>query len=133
MRPEHVQEFVESLKKHGLVFDFEAKPSDFCVVDQLCVKNSECAWLVAGDTNLDGNPSHRVSAARRKGNAIDQVLTPEGWTYEDSLCAKHTFAPTSQLDDNLRYLRTENGLDVYWDQAQEKEDFIPAAIGAPPQ
>jgi hypothetical protein len=125
MNPAGVEAFVESLKVLGFKFDEESQTSEVCVVDQLKGKLSDCEWLAVGTTSIDGNESHKISAAMRVGSEIKQVITPDGWTYKDSLSSKHTYVPTGDVSSRLRYLRSVDGLDIFWDEDKGKEVFAP--------
>lgn len=127
MQPDAVQAFVESLKRRGLKFDFDTQPSEVCVVDQMRGKLSKCEWLATGEVSLDGDSSRRVRAAMLAGTESQQLFTPDGWEYEGSLSATDSFVPTEQVTNRLRFLRNENGLDVYWDTEKEKEVFVAPA------
>lgn len=52
------------------------------------------------------------------------VATPEGWSYEDSLSANFKFVENEEMQKKLKFLRHEQGTDVYLDLATGKEVFV---------
>lgn len=125
MDPREVQAFVEGLKRHGLRFDVETQPSDICVVDQLNGKTSACEWLAVVEGPVDGDDSHKVTAAMLVGGKSEGLFTPDGWTYEGSMSAEPMFVPSEDVSRRLQFLRTEGGADVYWDNEWKREVFKP--------
>ena len=51
------------------------------------------------------------------------IITPEGWKFEGSLSAKHTFVPNESVDENLKFLRSEEGMDVFLNLKIGKEVY----------
>ena len=49
---------------------------------------------------------------------------PDGWVYEGSLSQTFGFVPTENADKSLKFLRHENGLDVYYSELTGKEVFV---------
>ena len=56
-----------------------------------------------------------------RSNNMD-LSCPQGWTPEHTNDLK--FADFESLNDLYQFLRSENGLDVFWDNQTEKEVFI---------
>lgn len=129
MDPREVASFIEDLKRHGLVFAADAEDSDFVVIDQNRGPTTACAWVEALRVSLDEAGARRVTVARLKGSTSNQFITPDGWSYETSLYAADSFVPTGDPAGRLRYLRTADGLDVFWDDVRKREVFKPALGG----
>jgi len=53
------------------------------------------------------------------------LATPVGWTFEGSLSERFVFVPNKGSMDRLKYLRTENGCDVFLDTSTGSEIFKP--------
>jgi hypothetical protein len=49
---------------------------------------------------------------------------PAGWTYEDSLSAGFQFVANEEMDEKLKFLRHEDGMDVYQNLSTGKEVFV---------
>ena len=49
---------------------------------------------------------------------------PDGWQFESSLSASYGFVPNAATEKALKFLRTENGVDVYWSALSGKEVYI---------
>ena len=54
-----------------------------------------------------------------------ELSTPEGWTYEGSLSERFSFVPADDVQVRLKFLRTENGVDVFLDAVTGQEVFKP--------
>jgi hypothetical protein len=53
------------------------------------------------------------------------LATPVGWTFEGSLSEHFIFVPNKKSMDRLKYLRSENGCDVFLDMSTGHEVFKP--------
>ena len=134
MSPQDVQHFVEQLAAAGLTFEEGGKPVDFTVVDQLEGPTLPTEWLEFARLNADGGgglmsacwlfEGPRLGAGLHlRGRSID-VATPDGWVFEGSLSQDFNFVPTGQVKDELKFLRHEDGIDVYLDLKTGKEVFV---------
>jgi len=94
---------------------------DLVVVDQQHGPTTPCNWIEFGFVTVDG---HRLASCRLKGSTSRQLMTPDGWQFERSLSKTFGFVPTGEDDKNLRFLRQENGLDVYWNELTGKEVYV---------
>lgn len=81
-----------------------------------------CDWVEWGHVPMDGAVAP-LSACRLKGSRQQQLFTPDGWTFEGSLSQSFGFEPLEQLGRRYRFLRHENGLDVYLDSETGREVF----------
>ena len=52
------------------------------------------------------------------------LVTPDGWTYEDSLSANPVFVKNEEVEGKLKFLRHEEGIDVYLDLLTGKEVYV---------
>jgi hypothetical protein len=121
MAQDDVYIFVEQLEKKGLRYIVNCKARDMVVVDQLRGPSVSCDWIEFGHVTMDGG---RVVAARLSGSNSRQLVTPDWWTFEKSFSRSHIVVPTDQKDKSLRYLREENGVEVYLNLLDGQEVYI---------
>jgi len=121
MTPADVESFVEKLKDCGIKYIENDNAIDMVVIDQIRGPTIQCDWIEFGHISLEDN---KVAIARMVGSEIDQIFTPEGWEYETSLSNSYGFVPEGQEDKSLKFLRHENGMDVYLSLLTGKEVFI---------
>jgi hypothetical protein len=95
---------------------------EIVVADQMRGFTVPCDWADFGRVELSGG--QLVSVAQLKGTTCRQVFCPEGWKYEGSLSQQFGFVPAGQESKSLRFLRHENGLDVYLNVATGKEVYV---------
>jgi hypothetical protein len=50
-------------------------------------------------------------------------MTPDWWKYEGSLSHTFAFAPAELVDKSLKFLRHENGVDVYLNKLTDEEVY----------
>lgn len=126
MDPADVELFVTKLVKEGLTFtnDDADIDVDIVVVDQLRGPLWKCPWVEFGHVNLNQNPTHKVATCRLVGSNVTDVVTPPGWTFEDSMSRSFGFVPSEHAAKGPTYLRHENGLDVYLDPITGKEMYV---------
>jgi hypothetical protein len=122
MTPDDVGTFIESLESHGfVVFDSEAEEEEFLdlvVVDQMTGLTRPCKWL-SYDRHPDG-----YAFAWLTGEEPGELTTPEGWDLENSLSKKHEFVPSDEVGGRLRFLRSEEAVDVFRDESTGEEVYI---------
>jgi hypothetical protein len=139
MAPADVEAFIDDLT-HGspaaagpsLRFIVDGSCRDIAVVDQQRGPTMQCdwmefaripyedgqiaiCWLYEGPRQADG--IHRPSAGL-------SVAFPEDWNYARSLSKQFGFVRSGEEAKRLRFLRTEEGLDVFLDLRTGKEVFI---------
>jgi hypothetical protein len=124
MSPDDVKTFVASLEEHGFIYLHQGKAQDLVVVDQMRGPTTECDWIEFGKIDWQDDPKKKVSACRIVGSKVMQILTPDGWAYENSLSTKFGFVTTERKNERLVYLRTEDGCEVYADITTGKEVYI---------
>lgn len=123
MSPQDVESFVERLQSNGFEFLRGGEAIDIAVADQMRGLTSKCGWLEFGHVNMGGN-GPRVAACRLTGSKIMEVATPQGWEFEGSLSSTFGFVPSEHVEKGMKYLRHENGLDVYLNPLTGKEVYI---------
>ena len=142
MTPNSVQDYIEFLETNGLQFQTKKKvfkifgggrdKNDIVVVDQHQGATLPCDWMEFGKFRF-GEEKLEVSmcwlfegerlgvGVHMRSNNMD-LSCPQGWTPEHANNLK--FADFESLDDQYQFLRSENDLDVFWDNQTEKEVFI---------
>ena len=119
--PDLLNIYVNSLIHEGLIYEI-----DIVIVDQNDGPIKDCDWIQFSKTQFEGG-EHEVSMCwlweghkPPKGSIIlkDEsfvLATPMGWSPGG---IKHGVGI-----DNLKFLRSEGGLDIYWDEEEKKEVF----------
>ena len=120
MSPKDVEAYASTLEECGLVFRKDGEAVDFAVVDQLRGPTIPAPWLEFGKIQTG---SIKIVACWPAGQIAKEISFPEGWKFEGSLSDKPGFAQDNTMDDRLKFLRRENGLDVYLDLRTGKEVF----------
>ena len=120
MMPDDVKSFIRKLEQFGLLFLSDNKSVDIAIVDQLRGPTTKCDWLEFGHVNLSEG-DQKVAVCRLVGSEVMQVVSPPDWNYESSLSATYGFVPTEFKEKGLKYLRHEDGLDVYLNPATGEE------------
>jgi len=128
MTPQDVGAFVNKLEQAGLEFLRSGNAVDLVVVDQLRGSTTPCNWIEFGHINMGAN-GNKVAACRLTGSQLMQIVTPDGWKYEGSLSASHGFVANEDVNKNLEFLRSENGVDVYLDKNTGKEVYVGRTSG----
>jgi hypothetical protein len=123
MTPDDVKLFVSRLEKYGLEYRKDDESVDMVVVDQLSGFLHKCSWAEFGIVDLDGNKEQLIKACRLVGSTTKEIVTPEGWKYKGSLSQTFTFVPSEHIDKTMKFLRYENGVDVYLDLVNGKEVY----------
>jgi hypothetical protein len=123
MAPEDVESFIRKLQMVGLEFLRDGEAIDIAVADQTRGLTSKCTWLEFGHVNLDDN-GQRVAACQLVGSRVKQVVTPPDWKFKDSLSSTFVVAPSEHVANDMKYLRHENGLDVYLDPITGQEMYV---------
>jgi len=124
MTPTDVEHYIKLLEAHGLRHFEDGQAKSMVVVDQQRGPLQSCDWVEFGHITLDGDARKRVAACRAKDSASRQLFKPDGWTFESSLSSSFGFVPTESVEKSLKLLRSEDGLDVYWNEHTGKEIYI---------
>lgn len=123
MDPDAARAHVRRIESLGLVhLDEGGAARDIVVIDQLHGPTSPCNWVEAGHVTIDGNS---IAVARLIGDESFQLITPPGWTYDQSLTKTHRFVPERDSPGSLKYLRAKDGLFVYFDPHTRQRFFTP--------
>lgn len=122
MTPQDVESFVKKLQGFGMEFLRSGDAIEIAVVDQMRGLTSQCSWLEFGHVDIGGGI--RVAACRLAGSRIMEVVTPPGWKFEGSLSSSFGFVPTEHAGKGLKYLRHEDGCDVYLNPLTGKEVYV---------
>jgi hypothetical protein len=134
MSPGDVESFIRRLERWGLVFLQDGNAQDISVVDQMRGPTMPTEWLqfahlpfgegeakVAACWLFEGQ---RLAAGLHFRGKEMSLATPQGWRYEDSLSANFKFVKDEESKERLRFLRHEEGMDVYLDVASGKEVYL---------
>jgi len=89
-----------------------------------------CTWLEFYQGNVGGT-GPQVAAARLIGGSATPVAIPRNWDFAKSLSANGGFAPDGSPD--LKFLRHQNGLDVYLHLRTGKEVYSARANSEQPE
>jgi len=116
-----------------LTFLVDNKAQDLGVADQQRGLMTECDWLEFAKLPF-GKTGGKVSACwffdaprvasgvHFRGKSID-LATPPGWEFEESLSHRFGFVRTGQEEGRLKFLRSDDSMDVFLDQQTGKEVF----------
>ena len=124
MTPEDVKRFVDKLESLGLVFEIDEEAQDIAVAEQQYGISTKCSWLEYGHINLDGDLKKKIAACRLVGSTEDQIFMPDGWAFERSLSSSYGFTPTEHQEKTMKFLRHEDGVDVYISELTGKEVYV---------
>jgi hypothetical protein len=122
MDPNDSEAFIAGLERGGLAFLRDGKSQDIAFAVQGSGVTVPCDWLDYG--HVETKPGETVAAVRLKGTAVGQVFCPQGWAYEKSLSRQYAVVPPEHLEKSLKFLRHQDGLDVYLNVLTETEVFI---------
>lgn len=135
MSPADVEAFVEFLERGGLTDIRNGEFIDIAVVDQMSGPTLPVKWLkfahlpfgsegnkIAVCWLFEGSRDFRVGLYTH-GNEMN-VVVPDGWNFEESLSANCKFIKNENMKEELKFLRHEDGKDVYLDLATEKEIYV---------
>lgn len=115
MQPNDARAFVSKLEKHGLTFLRDGRAVDLAVVDQVHGPTTPVDWLNIGDVEIDEGTTITIGWT---GEPDGRVSLPDGWTPDPVHLVRH-----EDMDDRAKFLRHENGVDVYLDLRTGKEVF----------
>lgn len=123
MSPIDVQSFIKGLEKIGFNYLVNGQSSEIAVIDQIKGFMVPCDWLDAGHVEI-GKDKQVVTACKLKGCRSKTIIFPYGWEYNKSLSRSYGFVPDEHIEKSLKYLRHENGLDVYLNKLTGEEVYI---------
>jgi hypothetical protein len=108
----------------GLEFLRDGEAIDVAVVDQMRGITSKCNWLEFGHVNIGGDSEPLVAACRLVGSTLMQVVLPPNWEFKDSLSSTFAFVPSEHASNGMKFLRHENGVDVYLNPITGEEMYV---------
>jgi hypothetical protein len=123
MSPQDVESFLKKLQSNGLGFLRDGEAIDIAVADQMHGITSKCSWLEFGHVNM-GSTGPRVATCHLVGSQVMEVVTPPGWEFEGSLSSTFGFVPSEHAEKGMKFLRHEDGLDVYFNPLTGKEVYV---------
>ena len=122
MSPQDVESFIKNLQNIGLEFLRSGEAIEIAVADQILGLTSKCSWLeLYYGTLYDNGPL--VTACSLVGSRIMGLVTPSGWEFEDSLSSSFGCVPIEHEEKVMKYLRHENGYDIYLNPTTGKEMY----------
>lgn len=121
MSPIDVKSFIKGLEKYGLVYLDSGTCKDLVVADQQRGFSMPCDWAQCISTSIDGN---HIKACQVVDDDLFELMTPNNWHFEGSLSQTYTFSSIEHVDKCLKFLRHENGLDIYLSTLTGKEVYI---------
>lgn len=125
MAPPDVRAFVEQLEGGGLLYvGQDGNARTIAVVDQREGFMRPCNWLLFERAQIDADPTHIGAICRAIPSTVESVAVPASWNFANSLTARHRFILTEQVDDELEFLRREDGVDVYRDRRTGQELYV---------
>lgn len=124
MTPADTKKFVSTLNSLGIVYREGGKAVDIVVADQQRGFPVQCDWAELGEVSLPGSESRQVRACLATGSESNILMTPDGWTYEDSLSADFGYFNPDDIPEHMEFLRREDGLDVYRNTRTGKEVYV---------
>ena len=124
MTPVDAEQYVKHLGQYGFRYLAEGVAIDLVVADQLRGLLAESDWCEFGQVSGGGNNLDRIAGCRAVGSMATTLACPDGWKYDGSLSQMYAFVSTADLEKNMKFLRHENGLDVFLNQLTGKEVYM---------
>ncbi len=124
MTPADAKEYVVSLEKNGLRHIREGKSVDIVVIDQNSGVLGQCGWVSVGAAEWNNQAGQTVTVCQMVPSAVDQIVAPAGWAYERSLTAKGRYIPGNNIPESLKFVGTENGMDVFVDAVTAERFYV---------
>lgn len=87
LRPQDVQDFLDALEAHGFEPLASGKAQDLVVAAQTRGLLAPCEWAEFALVPWICAPLAQVAICRTPGTPVEPIVTPEGWSYENSLSA----------------------------------------------
>lgn len=124
MQVSDVESYVSELAGYGIKYLLDGNAQDLVVVDQQRGPMAPCGWIEFGHVFLGPGEHRRVAACRFAGDTGNVLVQPELWKFEGSMSQTFGFVPTGEEGRSLRFLRHENGADVYLDILTGTEMYV---------
>jgi hypothetical protein len=111
------------LEEGGLTFVRDGRAVDFAVVEQMSGPTTPVKWLDFAHVPFDESGGEvavcwlyegpRMAVGLHMPSMLMQIATPDGWSYERSLSAKHLYVANEDLAERFELVRHgEDGIDV---------------------
>lgn len=117
------EEYVRHLELNGLTHLDQGKPVDIAGVSQVSGLVMECDWLEFGHMELD-DPGERVAYCFASGSNTAGIAVPLDWQFEGSMSQRYVFADGNSIKEGFKFLRHEDGVDVYLNLLSGEEVFV---------
>jgi hypothetical protein len=104
MVPADVKAFVDGLAAYGIKYLVDGKAADLVVVDQRSGFAAPCDWADFTHGPVDADPTKRVAACILVGSKVQELVTPDGWQYNESLSSKHGFVESGWVSEFMDHL-----------------------------
>ena len=117
MNPDDVRAYITMLERSGIRFQDEGRAVDCAVVDQGRGATTSVEWLSLGKVDIEGR---EITIAWLGKEYDGGVAFPAGWNPEGAL----QFVAAEDMDDRMKFLRRENGVDVYLNLRTGKENYV---------
>ena len=114
MDPESTGNFVDTLVNVGMEFVEDGVAQDIVVLDQYRGPTAQCDWI-GFNQNADGN-----SIAWLVGHPQGDMAVYDNWLPNNDLMFRD-----GQVGETMKFLREEDGLDIYLDLETGQECFRP--------
>ena len=134
MSPSDIEAFVCRLEKGGLTFEHDGHAVDIAVVDQMHGPTMPTEWLEFGRLYLGGTENKVAACWLFEGARIAEgvhipgkgmtLATPDSWNFDGSLSENFKVVDIEQIQEKLKFLRHENGIDVYLDRSMGEEVYV---------
>lgn len=129
MVPADVKQYIELLEARGLKYHENNQACDLVVVDQRNGIRAGCTWASFGSTFWNNNLSCPIAVCQAVPTNVDRVVVPDGWIFANSLSAKYRFFEAGNVPDSMRFVRRENGTDVFVDKETGEEFYVHRSKG----
>ena len=130
MAVEDAEGFLAQLKSLGLRVDFDSGDCDVCLIEQLGRLGSPASWLGVMRMSTE-EIGGEVAIAFLKGTQDRRVVMPGGWKFQGS-ASQNPFEFVRGNGTRLTFLRSQDNVEVYWDEQQEREVYVGRPYGAKP-
>lgn len=123
MAPADARTYLGHLIGRGLRFLEDGKAVDVAAVFQLDGLTVPCDWLDFyrfSSAHFGGS----VACCKLHDSLGTALATPARWKYEGSLSQTFGIFPDPKNNPGVKFLRHENGMEVYYDMLAEKEVFV---------
>jgi hypothetical protein len=125
MAPADVKAYVEGLEANGLRYDDgKGAAVNVVVVDQRTGFRAACSWAGFTRVPLEGDSKRMIAVCYAIPTSVKVVALPEGWNFDTSLSGRFRFVETDKMENEVEFLRREDGVDVYRDRTTGKEFYV---------